>query len=92
MRAWMHFAEEVPVPAIRVPSFNRVFLYRFEGLGQQQLEDEQMNVRKVRREMFQRMGKPTGFSRKDVDIALGQLDDTCARMQAALEDGPWPMF
>ena len=89
MRAWMHFAEEVPVYAIRVPSFNRVFLYRFEGLGQQQFEDEQMNVRKVRREMFQRMGKPTGFSRKDVDIALGQLDDTCARMQAALEEGPW---
>jgi len=50
-----------------------------------------MNVRKVRREMFQRMGKPTGFSRKDVDIALGQLDDTCARMQAALENGPWLM-
>ena len=34
MRAWMHFAEEVPVPAIRVPSFNRVFLYLFEGLDQ----------------------------------------------------------
>ena len=91
MRAWMHFAEEVPVPAIRVPSFNRAFLYRFEGLDQAQFEDEQMNVRKVRREMFQRMGKPAGFSRRDVDIALGQLDDTCARMQAALKDGPWLM-
>jgi glutathione S-transferase len=91
MRAWMHFAEEVPVPAIRVPSFNRAFLYRFEGLDQAQFEAEQMNVRKVRKEMFQRMGKPTGFARKEVDIALGQLDDTCARMQAALENGPWLM-
>lgn len=91
MRAWMHFAEEVPVPAIRVPSFNRAFLYRFEGLDQAQFEAEQMNVRKVRKEMFQRMGKPTGFARKEVDIALGQLDDTCARMQAAFENGPWLM-
>lgn len=91
MRAWMHFAEEVPVPAIRVPSFNRAFLYRFEGLDQAQFEAEQMNVRKVRKEMFQRMGKPTGFARKEVDIALGQLDDTCGRMQAALEHGPWLM-
>ena len=89
MRAWMHFAEEVTVPAIRVPSFNRAFLYRFKGLDQARFEAEQMNVRKVRREMFQRMGKPTGFSREDVDIALGQLDDTCSRMHAALKHGPW---
>src|SRR3546814_798414 len=91
MRAWMHYIEEVAVPAIRVPSFNRAFLYRYDGLDQERFEKEQLEVRKVRKELFQRMGKPTGFSRRDVDIALGQLADTCARMDQALEHGPWLM-
>ncbi len=34
MRAWMHYIEEVAVGAIRVPSFNRAFLYRFKGQDQ----------------------------------------------------------
>ena len=32
MRAWMRFMEEVPTAAVRVPSFNMVFLPRFDGL------------------------------------------------------------
>lgn len=92
MRAWMHFIEEVAVPAIRVPSFNRAFLYRFDGLDQTRFEAEQMNVRKVRKELFERMGKPTGFGRVEVDRALARLADTCARMDRALADGrPWLM-
>lgn len=92
MRAWMHFFEEVAVPAIRVPSFNRAFLYRFDGLDQERFEAEQMNVRRVRKELFERMGRPTGFDRVEVDRALARLDDTCARMDAALADGrPWLM-
>jgi len=66
MRAWMHYIEEVAVGAIRVPSFNRAFLYRFDGLDQQRFEDEQMNVRKVRKELFQRMGSPKGFGKPEV--------------------------
>jgi glutathione S-transferase len=93
MRAWMHYIEEVTVPAIRVPSFNRVFLYRFAGLDQKRWEDEQMNVRKVRKELFQKMGSPKGFTRADIDKALGELDETCRRMQEAIEKngGPWIM-
>ncbi len=77
MRAWMHYIEEVAVPAIRVPSFNRVFLYRFAGLDQKRWEEEQMNVRKVRKELFQKMGSPKGFTRADIDKALGELEETC---------------
>lgn len=91
MRAWMRYFEEVPTAAIRVPSFNRAFLYRFEGLDQARFEAEQMNVRKVRKELFQRMAKPTGFASADIDRALEELDATCARMDAALADGPWLM-
>jgi glutathione S-transferase len=93
MRAWMHYIEEIAVPAIRVPSFNRVFLYRFNGLDQKRWEDEQMNVRKVRKELFQRMGSPRGFTRADVDKALGELEETCRRMHESIEKngGPWIM-
>ena len=91
MRAWMRYFEEVPTAAIRVPSFNRAFLYRFDGLDQERFEQEQMNVRKVRKELFQRMGKPTGFGAADVDRSLEELGATCARMDSALADGPWLM-
>lgn len=91
-RAWMHYIEEVAVPAIRVPSFNRAFLYRFEGLDQKRFEQEEMNVRKVRKELFQRMGSPKGFSREEVDRALGRLEETCRRMHEAVsKKGPWLM-
>lgn len=92
MRAWMHYIEEVAVPAIRVPSFNRAFLYRFDGLDQKRFESEQMNVRKVRKELFQRMGSPKGFTRADIDRALGELEETCRRMNEAIaKKGPWIM-
>ncbi len=92
MRAWMHYIEEVAVPAIRVPSVNRAFLYRFDGLDQKRFEDEQMNVRKVRKELFERMGSPKGFKRQDVDRALRQLEETCQRMDEAISRrGPWLM-
>src|SRR5690606_13250820 len=93
MRAWMHFIEEVAVPAIRVPSFNRAFLYRFDGLDQKRWEDEQMNVRKMRKELVQRMGSPKGFSRQEVDQAVGELNETCRRMDDAIakNGGPWLM-
>ena len=62
-RAWMHYIEEVAVGAIRVPSFNRAFLYRFEKLDQKQFESQEINPRPVRRELFQRMGSPKGLAR-----------------------------
>jgi glutathione S-transferase len=91
MRSWMRFLEEVPTAAIRVPSVNRAFLYRFDGLDQARFEAEQMNVRKARKELFQRMGSPQGFSKAEVDRSLEQLAETCKRMHDALERGPWLM-
>jgi glutathione S-transferase len=92
MRAWTHYIEEVAVGAIRVPSFNRAFLYRFDGLDQTRFEDEQVKVRKVRKELFQRMGSPKGFSKAEIDRALEQLGETCRRMDEAIgKQGPWIM-
>jgi glutathione S-transferase len=91
MRSWMRYLEEVPTAAIRVPSFNRAFLHRFDGLDQERFEKEQMNPRKVRKELFQRMGSPKGFGKAEVELSLEQLSDTCARMHDALAAGPWLM-
>jgi glutathione S-transferase len=92
MRAWMHYIEEVAVAAIRVPSFNRAFLYRFKGQDQEQFEKHEIGPRPVRKELFQRMGSPKGFSRKNVDKSLGELAETCRRMDEAMaRKGPWLM-
>jgi glutathione S-transferase len=92
MRAWMHYIEEVAVAAIRVPSFNRAFLYRFKGQDQKQFEAHEIGPRPVRKELFQRMGSPKGFSREEIDKSLGELSETCRRMDAAIAaKGPWLM-
>ncbi len=91
-RAWMHYIEEVAVAAIRMPSFNRAFLYRFSGLDQKQFEAQEISPRPVRKELFQRMGSPKGFSKSDIDKSLGELAETCRRMDEAIADkGPWLM-
>jgi glutathione S-transferase len=89
MRAWMRYLEEVPTAAIRIPSFNRAFLSRFDNLDQERFENEEINVRKIRKELFQRMGSPRGFSKDEVDSSIRQLTEVCERMNAALERGPW---
>ena len=90
MRAWMRYFEEVPTAAVRVPSFNMGFLPRFAGLDEAQFRAEQSDIRPVRKHFYRRMGT-TGFGRADVEAALDQIDSTCARMNAALADGPWLM-
>ena len=90
MRAWMHYIEEVTVGAIRVPSFNRAFLYRFKGQDQAQFEAQEIAPRPVRKELFQRMGSPKGFSRTEIDKSLAEISETCRRMDEAIASkGPW---
>src|SRR6202051_776139 len=84
MRAWTHYIEEVAVGAIRVPSFNRAFLYRFENKDQKQFESEEIGPRLVRRGLFQRMGSPKGFSRQEIDRSLEKLTETCRRMHTSI--------
>lgn len=88
MRAWMRFLEEVPTAAVRVPSFNMGFLPRFEGLDRKRFEQEQSDIRPIRKQFYRRMG-PGGFKREDVEASIEQLGNTCARMDKALANGPW---
>ena len=36
MREWLRFFEEVPTPAVRVPSYNRVFLRHFQNMSEEE--------------------------------------------------------
>ena len=88
MRAWMRFLEEVPTAAVRVPSFNMGFLPRYEGLSRPQFEQQQSDIRPIRKQFYRRMG-PGGFKKEDVDASLEQIGNTCRRMHEALANGPW---
>ena len=90
MRAWMRYLEEVPTAAVRVPSFNMGFLPRYAGLDRARFEAEQADIRPIRKHFYRRMGT-TGFKRAEVEAALEQIANTCARMNTALADGPWLM-
>ena len=88
MRAWMRFLEEVPTAAVRVPSFNMGFLPRYEGMDRKTFEGVESDVRPIRKQFYRRMG-PAGFRKEDVQASFEQIGNTCARMNAALERGPW---
>ena len=88
MRAWMRFLEEVPTAAVRVPSFNMGFLPRYEGMDRNTFEGVEADIRPIRKQFYRRMG-PGGFRDEDVRASFEQIGNTCARMSAALEQGPW---
>jgi glutathione S-transferase len=90
MRAWMRYLEEVPTAAVRVPSFNMGFLPRYDGLDRKRFEQEQSDIRPIRKQFYRRMG-PGGFKKEDVEASLEQLSNTCKRMHEALSKGPWLM-
>jgi glutathione S-transferase len=91
MRAIMRFIDEVPTPAIRIPSYNLAFLPHFQAMS----EDDFLELaesKPLRREFLLRMGR-TGFPRKDMDEALDRLGRGIGRLAQLLEDGggPWIM-
>ena len=87
MRAWLRFIDEVPSMAIRVPSFQNVFLPRFLAMSDEEYEAfREQNT--LRREFFMRLNR-TGFSDAEYDNSIRQLKSTIERMEAALATGPW---
>ena len=88
MRAWLRFIDEVPSMAVRVPSFQNVFLDRFKAMS----EEEYVAFREsntLRRDFFMRMNH-TGFSDDEYENSLLQLRATVERMEEALtREGPW---
>jgi glutathione S-transferase len=89
MRSLMHYMDEMPAPAVRVPTFNLAFLPRFAAMSEEEFLAF-ANSKPLRREFMLAMGRK-GFPQKDMDEALARLRRTYERMDAEIEKsgGPW---
>ena len=87
MRAWLRYIDEVPSMAIRVPTFQKIQLPRF-----QRMTEEEFNAfvdrNPLRKPFLRRMGR-SGFSTEDYGMAIEQLDQSLGRMEEALSEGSW---
>lgn len=73
---------------MRVPSFNRAFLNRFDGLTNDEFVEQQAGPRPLRKHFYLKMSEK-GFDKDAVQESVDQLTLTCQRMQRDLENGPW---
>src|SRR6476660_1158080 len=89
MRALMHFIDEMPAAAVRVPTFNLAFLPRFQKMSREEFV-AMAESKPLRREFMLSMGQ-TGFPQAEMDAALGRLRRAYERMDAeiAASGGPW---
>lgn len=88
MREWLRFFEEVPTPAVRIPSYNKVFLRLFQSMT-----DEEFTAfgesKPLRKDFFLKMGR-TGYSDEEMRKAEGRLRLATERMEDQLRTaGPW---
>lgn len=91
MRAMMRFIDEVPTPAIRVPSYNLAFLPHYQSMSEEEFQ-ALCDSKPLRREFLMKMGR-SGFPQADMDEALGRLQRGIDRMATWLSasSGPWLM-
>jgi glutathione S-transferase len=89
MRALMHFIDEMPAAAVRVPTFNLAFLPGFQKMSREEFVAF-AESKPLRREFMLAMGQ-TGFPKAEMDAALARLRRTYERMDAEIEKsgGPW---
>jgi glutathione S-transferase len=89
MRTLMHYIDEMPTPAVRVPTFNLAFLPSFQKMSRDAFV-AMAESKPLRREFMLTMGQ-TGFPKADMDAALARLRRTYERMDAEIErsGGPW---
>ena len=85
----MHFIDEMPAAAVRVPTFNLAFLPGFQKMSHRAFV-EFAESKPLRKEFMLAMGQ-TGFPQKEMDAALDRLRRTWLRMDAEIEKcgGPW---
>ena len=89
MRALMHFIDEMPAAAVRVPTFNLAFLPGFQKMSAEDFRAF-AESKPLRREFMLGMGQ-TGFSNSEMDAALARLRRSWERMEATIDKngGPW---
>ncbi len=89
MRTLMHFIDEMPAAAVRVPTFNLAFLPSFQKMSREDFV-AMAESKPLRREFMMTMGQ-TGFPKAEMDAALARLRRSYERMDAEIEKsgGPW---
>jgi glutathione S-transferase len=91
MRSFIRYTDEVPTPAVRVPSYNMAFLPHFRDMS----EDDFVALaesKPLRKDFLLSMGR-TGFSTQEMSKALERLRQAIVRMSGTLRGGggPWLM-
>ena len=89
MRALLHFIDEMPAAAVRVPTFNLAFLPKFQAMSREDFL-AMTESKPLRREFMIAMGQ-TGFPKDEMDAAVARLRRSYERMDAEIErsGGPW---
>ena len=89
MRAVMHFLDEMPAAAVRVPTFNLAFLPSFQKMSREAFL-AMAESKPLRKEFMMKMGQ-TGFPDAEMDDALNRLRRSYERMEAEItrSGGPW---
>ncbi len=89
MRSMMRYIDEIPAPAIRVPSYNLAFLPHFQTMTEEEFL-ALANSKPLRKEFLLTMGR-SGFPQKEMDQALDKLTRTVVRMNdwISASGGPW---
>lgn len=89
MRAWLRYMEEVPTVAIRIPSFEQVFLPTLRIIGGTKSFDKSSGKRSLRKGFYKKMNSGKGFSELEIDNSTSQLKATLDRMEASLTEQHW---
>ena len=89
MRTLMHYIDEMPAAAVRVPTFNLAFLPSFQKMSRDAFV-AMAESKPLRREFMLTMGQ-SGFPKEEMDAALARLRRTYERMDSEIErsGGPW---
>jgi glutathione S-transferase len=91
MRSLMRFIDEVPTPAVRIPSYNIAFLPHYQAMTEEEFRAV-AESKPLRKEFLLKMGR-TGFPKAEMDSALDRLSRAVKRMDEAIaaSGGPWMM-
>jgi glutathione S-transferase len=91
LRSHLHYIDEVPTPAVRIPSYNLAFLPHFQAMSEEEFV-ALAESKPLRKEFLLKMGR-TGFTTSEMDSALDRLRRGVGRMNDAIaaSGGPYMM-
>jgi glutathione S-transferase len=91
LRSLLRYIDEVPTPAVRIPSYNLAFLPHYQAMTEDAFH-ALAESKPLRREFLLKMGR-TGFSKEEMDSALDRLRRGVGRMHEAIiaSGGPFLM-